>query len=89
MKQMSKMISVLIHVMARNGCPELALGSLSGILKQQFRLRGVHIFVNRSLRQTRMLIVLLSFLVVQVVAQSRPSNGSFSLEGCIFSSPEL
>jgi hypothetical protein len=28
-----------------------------------------------------MLIVLLSFLVVQVVAQSRPSNGSFSWEG--------
>ena len=89
MKEKSKMLSFLIHFTARNGSPELVLRSLSGIPKQPFRLRGVHSFVNRSLHRNRMLLLLFSFVVVQVAAQSRPSNGRFACEGCMFSNTGL
>jgi hypothetical protein len=72
------MLSALVHFAARNGSPEPVLRHLPGILKQQFRLRGVHILDHRSLHRNRMLILLLSLLVMQVAAQSRPPNGSFA-----------
>jgi hypothetical protein len=72
------MLPFLIHCMARNGGPEPILRSLSGILKQPFRLRGMHILDHRCLHWNRMLILLLSFLLGQVATQSRPSNGSFA-----------
>jgi hypothetical protein len=72
------MLPFLIHFMARNGGPEPLLRSLSGILKQPFRLRGVHILDQRSLHRNRMLLLLLSFLVVQVATKSRPSNCNFA-----------
>jgi hypothetical protein len=86
---MLKMLPCLIHFIARNRNPKPVVQSLSGILKQQFRLRGVHISVNRRWHRNRMLLLLLSFLAVQVATQSRPSNGGFACEGCIVSSPEL
>ena len=75
---MFKMCPFLIHVMVRNGCPERALRPQADILKQPFRLRGVHIFVNRSLHRNRMMILMLCFLVVRAATQSRHSNGRFA-----------
>jgi hypothetical protein len=50
----------------------------SCILKQPFRLRGVHIVGNRGLHRKCSLLVWTRLLVVRVATHNRPSNGSFA-----------